>query len=68
MEDMIRKLDVIEADTDDIQVRIRASLFAIEKELPPIDVMFTYKIIEWIGDVADISQRVGSRLQLLLAR
>lgn len=68
VEDMIRKLDIIEADTDEIQVRIRASLFAIEKELPPVDVMFTYKIIEWIGDVADISQRVGSRLQLLLAR
>ena len=66
--DMISKLDSIESDTDSLQSAIRLKLFAIEKELPPIDVMFLYKIIEWTGEVADHSQRVGSRLQLMLAR
>ena len=65
---MIRKLDKIEHDTDKIQVKIRYALFEIEKELPPVDVMFLYKVIEWTGEVADLSQRVGSRLQLMLAR
>lgn len=65
---MITKLDEIEGDTDHLQSRIRHKIFAIEKELPPIDVMFLYKIIEESGDVADYSQRVGSRLQLMLAR
>ncbi|HBP75141.1 MAG TPA: phosphate transport regulator, partial [Alcanivorax sp.] len=37
-------------------------------ELPPVDVIFLYKIIEWIGDLADRAQKVGGRLQLLLAR
>lgn len=65
---MITKLDEIESDTDHLQSRIRHKIFAIEKELPPVDVMFLYKIIEETGDVADYSQRVGSRLQLMLAR
>lgn len=65
---LITELDRIEKDTDQMQIGIRASLFKIEKELPPVDMMFLYKIVEWIGDVGDLAQRVGSRLQLLLAR
>lgn len=65
---MIDELDRIESDTDTIQVELRAALFKLERELPPVDVMFQYKIIEWIGDLADLAQKVGSRLQLLLAR
>ncbi len=65
---MIKELDRIESDTDKMQIKIRATLFKIEKDLPPVDVIFLYKIIEWIGDLADQSQRVGSRLELMLAR
>lgn len=66
--DMITKLDDIENDTDNLQAAIRSKIFAIENDLPPIEVMFLYKIIEATGEVADKSQRVGSRLQLMLAR
>ena len=66
--DMINKLDSIESDTDTLQAEIRAEIFAIEKELPPVEVMFLYKIIEATGDIADRAQNVGSRLQLMLAR
>lgn len=66
--DMIRTLGEIESDTDQIQIDVRARLFEIEKTLLPVDVMFLYRIIEWIGDLGDIAQRVGSRLQLMLAR
>ncbi len=65
---MIEELNRIESDTDRIEIDVRAMLFKIEKELPPIDVIFMYKIIDGIGDIGDLSQRVGSRLQLLLAR
>lgn len=68
VEAMIKKLDKIESDTDKIQVKIRTALFAIEKDLNPIEVMFLYRIIDWIGDLADLAQRVGSRLELMLAR
>jgi len=66
--DMITKLDVIESDTDNLQSAIRHKIFEIENDLPPVEVMFLYKIIEATGEVADKSQGVGSRLQLMLAR
>jgi len=65
---MIKKLNKIEGETDKLQRKIRYEVFLVEKELPPIDVMFLYKVIELTGDVADRAQQVGSRLQLLLAR
>jgi len=68
IEDMITKLDDIEHDTDTLQRDLHSQMFKREKDLPPVDVMFIYRVIDWIGDVADLAQRVGSRLQLLLAR
>lgn len=68
VQSMIKKLDKIEADTDKIERKIREKLFAIENDMPPLEAMFLYKVIEVTGDVADQAQRVGSRLQLLLAR
>ena len=65
---MITELDHIEKETDQIQVEVRAMMFEMEKDLPPVDIMFIYRVIDLIGDVADCAQRVGSRLQLLLAR
>ena len=64
---MIQELDAIEHDTDCIQVEIRAGLAGLERELPPIDVMFLYKIIDWIGDLGNRAQQVGSRLEVMLA-
>lgn len=65
---IINELDDVEKETDKMQIKIRASLMKIEKDLPPIDVMFYYKVIEGIGEVADIAQRIGSRVELLLAK
>ena len=67
VEDMINELDSIEDDTDSMQIEIRKSLHALESTLNPVDVMFLYRIIEWVGALADISERVGSRLELMLA-
>ncbi len=68
VQNMIEELDRIEKDTDVIQVEVRAMLMSMEKDLPPVDVMFIYRVIDWIGDLGDLAQRVGSRLQLMLAR
>jgi predicted phosphate transport protein (TIGR00153 family) len=65
---MVEELEAIEQDTDRMQIEVRRVLFKLEKELPPVDVMFLYQIIEWIGDVADRAERVGNRLEQLLAR
>lgn len=66
--EMLTELDRLEKKTDNIQVDIRGNLFGMEQSLPPIDVMFLYRVIDLIGDVGDCAQRVGSRLQLMLAR
>ena len=65
---LLIKLDTIEQVTDELQVVLRHELFQLESELPPIDAMFLYKVIDSTGTIADKAQRVGSRLQLMLAR
>lgn len=67
VEELIRELDRLEHINDKLQVKVRAKLFRLEKKLPPVDVIFLYKIIDWIGDLADCAQKVGSRLQRLIA-
>ncbi|PSJ41416.1 TIGR00153 family protein [Zobellella endophytica] len=66
--DMIHQLDLIEDDTDVMQARLRKQLQAIEDSYNPIDVIFLYKILEWVGDLADQAERVGARLELMLSR
>ncbi|HIC90851.1 MAG TPA: DUF47 family protein [Syntrophaceae bacterium] len=44
------------------------TLFKLEDSIGPVDVIFTYRLIDWIGNVADNAERVGSRLSLMLAR
>jgi len=68
VEKLIDELERIEHDTDEMQIKLRAELYKREAVLPPVDVMFTYQIIEWIGDVADRAERVGNRLGVIMAR
>ena len=64
---LIEELDRIETDTDAKQAALRAAVFKIEKTLDPIDAVFTYLVIELTGEVADMAERVGRRLELLLS-
>ena len=68
LESMIKKLDAIESETDKIQVKIRSAVFAKEKEMDPVEVMFLYKVIDWVGDLADLAQRAGRRFEIMLVR
>ncbi len=64
---LVEELDQIETDTDDRQAALRLSLFGLEKDLNPVDIMFLYKVIELTGEIADMAERVGRRLELLLS-
>ncbi|RTZ62159.1 MAG: TIGR00153 family protein [Gammaproteobacteria bacterium] len=68
VESMIDELNSIESETDAMQSELRDTLFSLEDSLRPTDVMFTYRLIEWVGRLADNAQRVGSLLQLMLAK
>lgn len=65
---IIAAINDLESESDKIQHKIRAKLFPLEASLPPVDVMFYYRAIEWLGELADSAQRVGSRLEVLLAK
>jgi predicted phosphate transport protein (TIGR00153 family) len=68
VEEMILKLDEIEHDSDEKLADLRHRIFELEKELSAIDIMFLYKLAQWIGELADHAQTVGGRLQILIAR
>lgn len=68
VESMVLNLDTIEHETDDLLANIQHQTFLLEATLPAIDIMFLYKILHWIGDLADTAQTIGARLQVLIAR
>ena len=64
---LIEELDALETRTDTQQTKIRSALFEIEKTLDPIDAMFLYEVIHLTGEIADMAERVGRRLEVLLS-
>jgi predicted phosphate transport protein (TIGR00153 family) len=64
---LIEELDRIETDTDAKQAELRAALYEIEDTLKPVDAVFMYQVIELTGQIADMAERVGRRLELLLS-
>lgn len=67
LESLIDELDRLEHETDEIQIQLRKALLQIEDTLKPVEVIFLYKIIDWIGELADRAQKVGGQLQLIIA-
>ncbi|HEY5714907.1 MAG TPA: TIGR00153 family protein [Psychromonas sp.] len=65
---MLSEIEAIEDDTDSLQIKLRRELFAIEQHYNPVDVMFLYQIIEWVGRLADHSESIGDQLELMLVR
>lgn len=68
VEEMIMTLDDIEQESDKKLADIRHCILMLEKDLPAIEIIFLYKLVQWIGDLADYAQTVGGRLQILIAR
>lgn len=67
VESLLEELDQIETDTDERQAALRASLYEVEDSLNPVDAIFLYQVIEMTGQIADMAERVGRRLELLLS-
>jgi predicted phosphate transport protein (TIGR00153 family) len=66
VDEMIEELSQMESDTDDLEERVQRLLFGIEDELG-ISAIFWYKLIDYVGGMADYAERVGNRLRLLTA-
>lgn len=68
VEAMLKELDKLERRTDKQQFDLRRKLWRLEAELPPVDVMFYYRAMALLGQLADAAEKVGDRLQILLAK
>lgn len=66
--DIINQLDSKESLSDKAERDIRHKFLTIEEDMPAIKAMFLYQIIDKIGDLSNRAQRVGSRMQLFMAR
>ncbi len=67
VEELVEELDRIETETDGLQADLRSSLFQVESDMEPVNVIFLYRVIELTGEIADMAERVGRRLELLLS-
>lgn len=65
---MILELELIEDDTDSLQIKLRQELFSLENKISPVDVIFLYQIIEAIGSLADHAEVLGTHIELMLIR
>ena len=68
VEDMLKTLDKLERASDKMAIKMRSALFKLEKDLPPVEVMFLYQIISLVCTVADDAEAAGDRLQILMAK
>jgi len=68
VEALIKELNKAEDETDEMGVALTRTLFKFEDEMKPVSVMFWYRLIEWIGDLADYAEKVGNRLRLMIAK
>jgi len=68
VERMLEELSGSESEVDVVQGELKGILYGLEDALRPTDVMFTYRLIDCVGCVADDAEKVGSRLQLMLAK
>lgn len=67
VEGMLDELGKIEGETDRLGLELTRTLFRHEEQMSPVSVMLWYRMIEWIGDLADHAEKVGNRLRLLIA-
>lgn len=68
VETMVAELNRIETETDDLAIALARKLFEHEDAMGPVSVLFWYRLIEWIGNLADNAEKVGDRMLLLIAR
>ncbi len=65
---LTKQLNDAETQTDRLERDLARHLFQLEGELPPVTVIFWYRLIEWIGGLADHAEKVGNNVRLIIAR
>ncbi len=68
VKELLHELNRAETETDKLERELEKTLFSLEDVMDPVSVMLWYRIIEWIGGLADHAERVGNNLRLVIAR
>ncbi len=61
----IAEIERLERRSDKAQSKLRARLYKLEKDLEPVEVMFLYQIIVWLGNISDRAETVSHKLLLI---
>jgi predicted phosphate transport protein (TIGR00153 family) len=61
----IAEIELLERRSDKAQSKLRARLYKLEKDLEPVEVMFLYQIIVWLGNISDRAETVSHKLLLI---
>jgi predicted phosphate transport protein (TIGR00153 family) len=64
---LVNEIDAIESETDSMGMRLVALLVESEAEMGVLSVVFWYRLIRSLGEVADNAEGAGDRLRMLLA-
>ena len=68
VEKLVTALNDAESRTDQGERALMRVLFSLEDELTPISVVFWYRTLEWLGDVADHAETCANTVRLIIAR
>jgi hypothetical protein len=68
MKGKIQDVLVIETDADSIRNEITHALFGHCKDMDAVSIVFLYRLVEWIDDLADCSEQLAIRSRILVAR
>jgi predicted phosphate transport protein (TIGR00153 family) len=66
VERLVAEVERIERRSDKRQAKLRARMYKLEKNLPPVEAVFLYQVLVWIGDLADRAEGVTHRLLLII--
>jgi len=65
---LVQDVVAIETEADTVAGEITRLLFAQCRDMDPVAVVFLYQLVGWIDDLANYSERLAIRSQLLLIR
>lgn len=68
VDEMITALNQIEDRTDVLGLELGRRLYEHEDQMKPVCVMFWYRLLDLVGDLADYAEKVGNRLRLMIAQ
>ncbi|MBF0620809.1 MAG: TIGR00153 family protein [Magnetococcales bacterium] len=66
--EIVDQLDKVEKETDQLGMTLAITLFSLEDDVKPVSMICWYQMFQWLGNLADYAEKIGSRMRLFVAR